>query len=343
MTDQEQDLIAAASALTASINRQPVVSLVPLAGGKNNRVFRAALADGSLLVLKSYFYDARDTRDRLGAEWGFSRYAMERGVDNLPQPLASDPARRLGLYSFIAGHKLAPGEVTRLHVNAALDFVLAVNRPPRSLSDMPVGSEACFTLREHIETAERRVRRLSTIDAEAPLRAAVVELVTRQLTPTWYIVRDRLEATAQRDAATFAVPVGPDEQIISPSDFGFHNALVDETGRVAFLDFEYAGRDDPAKFVCDFFCQPEVPVPLTQFTGMVDRMVEGLALPERHKARCVALLDLYRIKWACIILNQFLPVGAARRAFAESSAWLDRCATQLAKASAIIAEASAGT
>ena len=32
------------------------------------------------------------------------------------------------------------------------------------------------------------------------------------------------------------------------------------TGELCFLDFEYAGWDDPAKMVADFFCQPAVPV-----------------------------------------------------------------------------------
>ena len=35
--------------------------------------------------------------------------------------------------------------------------------------------------------------------------------------------------------------IDPAERCISPSDFGFHNALVDERGIVRFLDFEYSG------------------------------------------------------------------------------------------------------
>ena len=39
---------------------------------------------------------------------------------------------------------------------------------------------------------------------------------------------------------------------ISPSDFGFHNALRTNTGPV-FFDFEFSGWDDPAKTIIDFF------------------------------------------------------------------------------------------
>jgi hypothetical protein len=127
------------------------------------------------------------------------------------------------------------------------------------------------------------------------------------------------------------------ECCLSPSDFGFHNALADAAGRLTFLDFEYAGRDDPAKLVSDFFCQPEVPVPTSFHTHFVTRLADGLDLDETGRVRCQIMLDAYRIKWTCIILNDFLPLGAARRAFADTGAWATRCAAQLAKAQAKVA------
>jgi hypothetical protein len=66
-------------------------------------------------------------------------------------------------------------------------------------------------------------------------------------------------------------------------------------------------------------------------------LADGLDLDETGRVRCQILLDAYRIKWTCIILNDFLPLGAARRAFADTGAWATRCATQLAKAQAKVA------
>jgi len=132
-----------------------------------------------------------------------------------------------------------------------------------------------------------------------------------------------------------AVPV--DDVCVSPSDFGFHNALVDN-GKVTFLDFEYAGRDDPAKLVSDFFCQPEIPVPVEYHSDFIERIADGLALSLESRARCRILLDTYRIKWSCIILNEFLPVGAARRAYSSADERAARSAIQLDKARAKLAE-----
>ena len=70
------------------------------------------------------------------------------------------------------------------------------------------------------------------------------------------------------------------------------------------------------------------------FDVFVDRTFAGLGLEAAHRDRCRILLDLYHIKWACIILNQFMPLGAARRAFAEHETGPDRGVRQIARAEA---------
>ena len=83
---------------------------------------------------------SRDTRDRLGAEWNFIAHAWSRGIRNLPEPLACDAAEHAGLYGFVPGRKLTASEVTPAHVDAAIDFVLAVNARPRPALAAGIGS-----------------------------------------------------------------------------------------------------------------------------------------------------------------------------------------------------------
>jgi hypothetical protein len=329
-------LIAAAAELAREAGQARPVALAPLAGGKNNRVYRLDLEDGARLALKAYFADPRDPRDRLGAEWAFLRHAWARGVRDVPEPLARDEAARLGLYGFLPGRKLQPGEVTAAHVAAAADFVVAVNGEPRDPEALQPGSEACFALGEHLATVERRVARLGALDPDAPLRAEAERFVQGRLAPAWRGTRERVESAAAARGLALDAPLPARRAIASPSDFGFHNALVDGE-RVGFLDFEYAGRDDPAKLASDLFCCPEVPVPAEHHAAFVERLAAGLGLGAEDVWRCRLLLDAYRVKWACIVLNDFLPVGAARRAFADGPAREARAAAQLGKAEAIIA------
>ena len=119
---------------------------------------------------------------------------------------------------------------------------------------------------------------------------------------------------------------------LSPSDFGFHNALIDEKGHATFLDFEYAGRDDPAKLICDFFCQPELAPPLPHYADFTGRLATALDLADEDLWRARLLLNAYRIKWVCIMLNEFQSVGARRRAFASTQDNETRAAHQLRSA-----------
>jgi hypothetical protein len=339
--DAEPDaqLLAAAERLVGRSGGGALRGLVQLKGGRNNRVFRVDRREGPPLALKSYFSDPGDPRDRLTAEWSFIGYAWRRGVRAIPEPLAIEKAANAALYSFVEGSKPMANMIGADEIDAAVDFVAAVNAPPRDLAALEPGSEACFSVAQHLATVERRVERLKALDSTAPRRAEAEQFVRARLGPMWKDVRAAIFATAAREGIDTDSILDEASCCLSPSDFGFHNALYVVARRaLTFLDFEYAGRDDPAKLVCDFFCQPETPAPLAYFERFLARIADGLALDFQDQARCRLLLDAYRVKWTCIILNEFLPVGAARRAFANSDDRDIRCAAQLRKAEAMLAK-----
>ena len=157
------------------------------------------------------------------------------------------------------------------------------------------------------------------------------EFLKNVFEPLWKIVKD------------YSLPQWPEEsrkndlphakQILSPSDFGFHNALLRDNGEICFIDFEYAGWDDPAKMIGDFFSQPAIPVSLKHFDTFIS---EALGYSKnRHvlAERARLLFPLFQIKWCCIFLNDFLPNAARRRQFSNpTSEPLQRKCLQLGKA-----------
>jgi hypothetical protein len=106
-----------------------------------------------------------------------------------------------------------------------------------------------------------------------------------------------------------------EERCISPSDFGFHNALRQPGPCIAFYDFEHAGWDDPAKLVADFFCQVERPVPDAYMQTFQEQYFASFPNSRQLAYRFAALLPSYRVKWCCILLNEFLPDAQGRRQF----------------------------
>jgi hypothetical protein len=305
----------------------------PLPGGANNRVYRIDTERGPFLG-KVYFRDSRDPRDRLGAETAFLELARQRVPARVPRLLASDLGSGTALLEFIRGRKLAPGEVTWSRVAEAVSFFAGLNRDRRSPAArrLPKGSEACFSLNAHLDCVERRLDRLRALKGASPAARDAVDFIRLKLTPAWKSISRSI-----RSSGLAAGRIARADRCISPSDFGFHNALLKSDGRLCFIDFEYAGWDDPAKTACDFFCQPAVPVDARHLDGFVKGISRGFGRPGKLRERVRALLPAYRMKWCCILLNEFLPVGRARRKFAAKDCDPEgRKADQLGKASAAL-------
>ena len=313
-------LLPAVARLIAEAGLRGDFSLYPLPGGTNNRVFRVEV-NGCCVLLKAYFQHADDPRDRLGAEYAFTSFAWENGLRFLPQPIACDHENQLGLYEFVMGRQLLPHEITEGVVREALNFYTELNRYRQlpGARALPKASEACFTITEHLECVQRRLENLMNMDTSSEINREAMHFICNDLSKAWSKVTDSVrKRTFDLDLA-MDVEITQKDRCLSPSDFGFHNAILAPDGHLRFIDFEYAGWDDPAKMVCDFFCQPAVPVLGQFFDLFIDDVVFQQCNPQSLRQRILLLMPVYRIKWCCIILNDFLPVGSERRNYAANT------------------------
>jgi hypothetical protein len=315
--------------------------LEPVAGSGNNRGFRVTASDGRRFFLKWYFRHPDDRRDRLGTETAFIAFCRRHGVDDVPQLLARDEAAGLALYEFVDGRRLKPEEIDEAAVAAALEFYRRVNahREADDAESLPIASEACFSLQEHIERIGGRVQKLVEAASASGADRALRHFVRERLAPAWSEVYERLDRLYPIEGVGRQSQLSEDDRRLSPSDFGFHNALRGADGRIRFIDLEYAGWDGPTKLVCDFFCQVQVPVPRKFWSPFVETVAAELSWPAEFMRRASALLPAYRVKWCCIALNVFLPTGSARRAFGTAAPPTpERLATQLQIAERVLAE-----
>ncbi len=303
-------------------------------GGANNRTYRLTCG-ATPLFLKWYFRDKEDGRDRLNTEFQFAKAAWNHGIHSVPQPLIKDDAAGLAIYEFIYGRRLERTEINVTHIEQALTFVrrLATMRCSADALALPDASEACFAMNEHVALVDARVRNLREMESNSPADQDALAFISNELAPAWQAQIDRLSRRAQKANLPLDEQLAASDRCLSPSDFGFHNAVLEGGGRLRFVDFEYAGWDDPAKLVCDFFCQPAVPVPRQFLDAVASTVVEGLPNRAMHRRRIDLLWPIYRIKWCCIMLNVFSPAGARRRGFAQPAQELEGMKkTQLALA-----------
>ena len=73
-------------------------------------------------------------------------------------------------------------------------------------------------------------------------------------------------------------------------------------------------------------------MPREFYARFADRFAAARPRAGLHRKRFDLLLPVYRVKWVCIMLNDFLPAGDKRRRFAAGADADARRATQLAKA-----------
>jgi hypothetical protein len=335
-------LRANTATLLANAGRTGEFQMYALLGGANNRVFKVC-TNGEALLLKAYYRHPADQRDRLGAEFGFASFAWQQGIRTIPHPLACDRESGLALYEFVAGRTIRAGQVGVRDIEQALELVAALNRIgcAPGAGALPFASEACFSLRGHLDCVDGRVRRLVEASEQDDIQPEAQDFIRRNLVDAWDNTLEQFHRRAAEAGLNAGAELPRQQWCLSPSDFGFHNALREHDGRVRFLDFEYAGWDDPAKLVCDFFWQVAVPVPREYFDLFATGVVSGFDNPDEHRCRIYVLFPVYSIKWACILMNEYLPIGAERRSFAAQDQSLgERRAEQLGKARALMGDMS---
>lgn len=267
----------------------------PVAGGTNNSVYRLQLGDETrLLKINAQKHD--DPRDRFGAEKEFYDFFESGQINSVPKRYAFDPSLRAALYEWADGTPVGANAGKR-ELEAALELLSDVQRRVPA-GTMRIASEACFALSDHVQLIDRRIAKLQS---GLERRQAAAGFVADELLPAWRGIQERLSELPEADFASSSR-----RRLFSPGDFGFHNALRKADERLVFFDFEYCGWDDPAKTVADIFLQPESPVDFRHWNSFCEGIRERFELGDSFGGRAAALLPLFAVKWACILLNALI-------------------------------------
>lgn len=277
--------------------------------GRNSDVWRLFNKKGQW-ILKNYYNKPCDPRDRLGTEFGFLSFLLEQRVFDVPIPIGKDLQFNRGLYSFLTGER--PGKIETWHITLATDFVKNINqhRNSNAAQSLPTAAEACFSIKDHLNSARRRIQRLIKVDPKLEIERDANIFVNSKLIPAWKRIKEDVEQ--YNGLKNNGETISEGDRILSPSDFGFHNSLQNGD-RLSFVDFEYAGWDDPAKLICDFTCQPELPVSKTQAKQFMEETTKYFPNSESIIYRVQSLLPVHRLKWCCILLNEFIAEDRQRR------------------------------
>ncbi len=309
-------------ALTALVG-ESISELHSLGGGRNSRVVYFKTASGSELVAKKYFSQRSDSRDRFGVELQALEFMSQSGITCIPKIVAKDPETRSLVMEYVPGEQ-AVNELTSADIKQLVEFVaeLQNSATEEAALSLPVASEASFSLTSLLQNLELRFSLLEKALEEAlpgtvPYRCR--EFFSSELSPFYSTIKqdtlDRILKNGESPSEELPLPL----RTLSPSDLGFHNAILTAEGRWIFQDFEYFGWDDPVKLIVDVVLHPGMslsPDLAKYFVAQVLPQFQAKDPGLRHRVR--RMYPFLGLKWCCILLNEFLPAAAARRRFAAA-------------------------
>ena len=306
-------------------------SIKPVGIGKNNRTYLVSTYKKKYLA-KFYFSSPKDQRNRLSNEYNFLEYAKEIGITSVPHPILKSDLYKMGIYEFIEGRAFSSSDVNEKSILAAANFFSCLNNTENieKAKQLNFASDAFLDLGKSISQIDDRIFTLERLIKKQG-QSSEASIFVRDLFHVWNQLK--IDFKAHENLIT-----NNNTLCVSPSDFGFHNTLI-KNDELFFVDFEYAGRDDPAKALADFFIQPEVQVSKEYMSLFADRALDFFDDKDVIIKRAKILFPLFQVKWCCIMLNEFFPDMAKRRLFSNPELNIEQSKNQqLQKAQKLLLE-----
>ena len=303
----------------SSLIKQEIEHIEKIYGGGNSEVFLAIDSKNDSYCIKKYpSVYSQNHYSRLDREWLALTYLQGLGIKTLPTPITKDEKLNIGVYNWIEGENFSCRGLTENDIKKAVDFLVQINLAKDELlaKDLPDAREAYFSVISIKDNIFNRIDTLVNSENFSSHHKDMKSFLINDLNPFFDRVYKQAIDGYQSIGIKETDELDMASRILSPSDFGFHNAIK-KVGAIYWIDFEYFGWDDPAKTIADFILHPAMQISLENqklfVTSMLDRFKFSNNLPERLDL----LIPVFGIKWCVIILNEFLHDGINRRKLAH--------------------------
>ncbi len=276
--------------------------ITKLSGGINNHVFSCGYPHKSYTI-KAYPERSYDYQDRMGAEVSFLQYEKVVVPGKVPELIAVDIERRCIIMEYIYGRIYSElSSPCKEEISEALSFIRHLNTETNLAKEMVSNraADGFHSLTEHMLSVRNRIEMFGTEHLPSRCKQEAqsqIEKLEAECDATLLIIEKAITRGIVKDR------INEKDQIVSPSDFGFHNAIKTKSG-IKFIDFEFSGWDDPAKTAVDFALQPRIAV-----NQPISLICKELGIEDKNvQLRCPWLAKILYVKWKCIILSLLNPV-----------------------------------
>jgi len=299
------------TAMTVAINQGGQVRKIEkLKGRGNSIVIKTCLKGGHKSILK--IYPQLDGNNRLLTEYRSTTILNNLALDCVQRPISINKDLGIATYEWIEGGQV--NKYGRREVEQLLAFLSQLHdmrdaEPFRSLSMAADSCTSCLSVENQIK------RRLSELNKARENFPELEEFLRDKFYPAFREIVLWSRAFWP-NGNSYNRPIERSELTLSPSDFGFHNALILKSGKLVFHDFEYFGWDDPAKLISDFshHAAMNLSKEIEEFWFQESAKIYGHELIDRLRA----VWPLHGLNWCLIILNEFKEDVWERRCSADN-------------------------
>ena len=296
------------NSLAESCGISAVKDIEAVSGGGNSRVYKGCTESGNNFALKVYPHDS--AHDRLISEFDGLSLIHTFCSSNTLYPLGENRDLEVAAFRWVEGELIRNPELTDIDQAVKLLSSLQQCQKQNEFENFPFASAACLSGRQIERQLQSRIDRLLAENNER-----LENFLNKEFES---FAKKMLERAMDLwPNQEFEMELTQNQQILSPSDFGFHNALKNVNGTIVFLDFEYFGWDDPVKLLCDFAFHPGM-----ELSGATRKYWFKSTLKlygEELLPRMNASWPLFGLCWVLIMLNEFRNDIWDRRRTAEPS------------------------
>ncbi|CCO23452.1 phosphotransferase [Maridesulfovibrio hydrothermalis] len=310
-----------ADQLVLKLLGRQAVSTEHICAGKNSKVYRVECAGGERYAVKFYMHCTSDGCSRLEKEWSALDFLNKAGVEVVPKPLAFDLGAQGAIYSFLEGSRISTS--SDRNISEITGFLAQLKKLSAcdEAGEVSFAAEACFSPADLVKNLDNRYRLLAKLPCSGDLFREMHEFLEKKYLKELGKSIDSARGQIRESEWNSLLPLK--YRTLSPSDFGYHNALRGPHGKLYFLDFEYFGWDDPVKTVSDFLLHPAMNLEESEIISFYKGMLDIFGEDEQFEVRFKMFLPLFRLKWCLILLNEFFSETASRRRFASGTGKTD--------------------
>lgn len=288
-----------------------------LHGGFNNRIFRIDSSNDKSYILKWYF---KDDRNRLSREFSAFEYLRSQGELRLPIPYFKDNENNYAIYSFEKGKTKSGNELNKRDLDEFLSFTLFLqNLDDNNVRQMfPDTIFATRSAKQFSEVILDKVNKFEDLVKTSDQNSDIARFAKN--TDVLRRVDGYIELIKKSYGQMFNEEIDLPSMRLSPVDFGPHNTIFKENGKICFIDFEYFGWDDPSKIVANFITHEGTwGISRDNLNYFIDSYQGNSNLSENIVKRVKMFIPLQSLNWISVLLWSFTPQKLELRKFANPS------------------------